>query len=258
MATELRVDPSLRQRQILEMVGTRGFVPIDELARHFRLTSQTIRSDVNRLSREGLLRRYHGGVGLISTLDNATFAKRRVLHSQQKIRIARLLAEHVPANASVSLHYGTTMQAVAAALRKHTGLLIVTNNISAVSAAEPRNGLQLLLAGGKVNMTEQCTLGEAATGFFSQFYVDFGILSVGAIGADGSLYEFNYEAAETARAIMRNSKQVFLASDRQKFERKGLIKVGHLRDVSALFTDRAPPTPIVQLLKGRGISLHIA
>lgn len=247
-----------RQRQIVEMVGARGFVPIDELAQHFGVTAQTIRSDVNRLCREGALRRYHGGVGLFSTLDNATFAKRQVLRHEQKVRIAAAVAAHVPDHASLFVHYGTTMQAVAEAFRKHRDLLLVTNNIGAIGAAQQIAGARVILVGGDVTANEQCTQGEAATAFIKQFKVDFGILSVGSIGPDGTLYEFGYEVAQTARAIMAHSKQILLAVDSQKFDREGLVRVGHITEVSAVFTDRTPPAAVVRALRERKIPLHTA
>ncbi|BBK33218.1 DeoR family transcriptional regulator [Stella humosa] len=249
---------SPRQAQIVEMVGTRGFIPIDELARHFRVTAQTIRSDVNRLCRDGVLRRYHGGVGPVSTQENATFAKRRVQRHAEKVRIAALLAEHVPDHASLFLHYGTTMQAVAAALAKHRGLLVVTNNIGAVATLRPAEGMKILLVGGQVSPDEQCTQGQEATSFIDRFTADFGLISCGSVGPDGTLYEFGFEAAETARAITANARQVYLAIDAQKFDRKGLVKVGHISGISALFTDRPPPPAIAAILRDRGIPVHIA
>lgn len=50
-----------RRGQIVEMDGARGFVPIEELARHFKVIAQTVRGDVNRLGEDGVLRRDHGG-----------------------------------------------------------------------------------------------------------------------------------------------------------------------------------------------------
>jgi len=251
-------DLNPRQRRIVEMIGGRGFIPIDELARHFSVSPQTIRSDVNRLCQGGTLRRYHGGIGPVSTLENATFDKRRVLRHRQKIRIATLIAAHIPDRASLFIHYGTTMEAVAAALGKHTGLLIVTNNLSAVPGMTPANSSQIILAGGKVSLPEQCTQGEAAVNFIGQFNVDFGVLSVGSVGPDGTLYEFGYEVAQTARPIIQNAKQVFLAVDRNKFGRKGLIRIGHLRDVSAVFTDAAPPAGLGKILKSHRVPVHVA
>jgi len=251
--------PDNRRREIVDLVSNRGFVPIEDLARHFDMTVQTIRSDVNRLCREGLLHRYHGGVGLVSTLDNATFAKRRVLRHQQKVRIAAAVAERVPDDSSVFLHYGTTMEAVAAALQDHQGLLLLTNNISAVSQLKQSGGSsKVVLLGGEVRASERCTQGVMTVAAIQQFQFDIALLSVGCIDAEGTLYEFSHEVAETARAALRNANQVFLAVDHQKFGRRGLVRVGSLREVSALFTDRPVPEPIARLAEAAGVSVQVA
>jgi DeoR family glycerol-3-phosphate regulon repressor len=246
-----------RQSEILELVDAHGFMTIDALAQHFAVTQQTVRSDVNALCRAGALRRYHGGVGPVSTLDNATFAKRRIVGHAEKVRIATDVAAHVPNHAALFVHYGTTMEAVGVALEAHTGLLIVTNNISIVTAARGTGARRVLLVGGEVNFSERCTCGDAATGFLAQFNVDFGILSVGSVGADGTLYEYGYEVAQTARVMMRNAKQVYLAIDSRKFNRDGLIRLGHIADVAAVFTDRPPPRAIASMLASRGVALHV-
>lgn len=45
-----------RQQSILELVRTRGYVSIEELAQQFTVTPQTIRRDINQLGEAGLLR----------------------------------------------------------------------------------------------------------------------------------------------------------------------------------------------------------
>src|SRR5262249_42587491 len=111
-----------RQRQILTLTRQRGFVSIDELAGHFGVTPQTVRRDINDLCARDLLRRYHGGAGLPSSVENLAYQARRVLNHAEKRRIARLLAQHVPDEASLFINIGTTTEEVARALLKHRGL----------------------------------------------------------------------------------------------------------------------------------------
>jgi DeoR family glycerol-3-phosphate regulon repressor len=259
MAVDDQVSPQhTRQGEIMDLVGAHGFMTIEALAQHFNVTAQTIRTDVNHLCKAGALRRYHGGAGPVSTLDNATFAKRRILGHQQKLRIAEAVAARIPDHASLFIHYGTTMEAVGAALQRHSGLLVITNNLSIVTAAPPSYASQILLVGGRVSASERCTSGEAATGFMRQFKVDFGLLSAGSVGADGTLYEYGLDEAQTARVIMENAKQVFLAVDSRKFNREGLVRIGTIRDVSAVFSDRPVPPPIAERLAGSSVQVHVA
>ena len=81
-----------RHREILELARQKGFLSTEELARTFEVTSQTIRRDVNELSERGLLRRYHGGAGLPSSIENVHYSERQGLHHDEKTRIAQLLA----------------------------------------------------------------------------------------------------------------------------------------------------------------------
>lgn len=265
---ELQVQPSsppnrnerilARRREIVELLSSRGFVPIDELVKQFGMTAQTIRSDVNHLCKEGLLTRYHGGVGLASTIDNATFLKRRVLRHQQKMRIGAAVSQQIPNHCSLMLHYGTTMEAVAGALKNHSGLLLATNNISVAAQPWPAEVGDLILLGGQVRVSELCTQGAATVTAIEQFQFDFGLMSVGAIDDSGVLYEYSPEVAETARAILRNSHRVFLAVDHQKFGRKGLVRIGKLSDVSAIFTDRPLPESVGRLAATGNVAVHVA
>ena len=61
----------LRQQHIVELVKSRGYISIDDLAQHFSVTPQTVRRDLNQLADAGMIRRYHGGGG--SRLDCAKY-----------------------------------------------------------------------------------------------------------------------------------------------------------------------------------------
>ncbi|MBY5948442.1 PfkB family carbohydrate kinase [Photobacterium rosenbergii] len=54
----------IRRCQIIEFLKTRGTSSVNELARLFETTGQTIRSDLNYLQGEGFVIRHHGGVSI--------------------------------------------------------------------------------------------------------------------------------------------------------------------------------------------------
>ena len=97
----------LRQRKIIELAKSLGFVSIESLSKNFSVTPQTIRRDINELTQAGQLHRYHGGAGLPSSVRNVAYTARKVLCMPEKQRIARLLAEHIPDNASLFIDIGT-------------------------------------------------------------------------------------------------------------------------------------------------------
>ena len=58
-----------RQSALIEMVRAQGSATIEELAKRFDVTLQTVRRDVNILSEAGLLSRFHGGVRIEASLS---------------------------------------------------------------------------------------------------------------------------------------------------------------------------------------------
>ena len=83
-------------------------------------------------------------------------------------------------------------------------------------------------------------IGEATVNFISQFRLDFGILGISAIDADGSLLDYDYHEVQVKRAIIESSRQTLLVTDHSKFTRQAIVRLGELSDVEYLFTDKVP------------------
>ncbi|MBI5896520.1 MAG: DeoR family transcriptional regulator, partial [Desulfobacterales bacterium] len=98
----------LRQTQIQKLVQAKGFVTIEQLAREFNVTPQTIRRDINMMNKAGLIQRFHGGAGIASSTENVAYNERKILCFQEKKRIARMVAAQIPDHASLFINIGTT------------------------------------------------------------------------------------------------------------------------------------------------------
>jgi DeoR family glycerol-3-phosphate regulon repressor len=109
-----------------------------------------------------------------------------------------------------------------------------------------------------VRTRDRGIVGEATTDLIGQFKLDFGIIGISGIDADGTLLDFDYREVRVARAIMENSRQVFLVADHTKFGRNAMVRLGHLRQLTGVFTDRAPPQAIRDLLREAEVRLEIA
>lgn len=247
---------SHRRRRILELTRQRGFVSIEGLAEHFSVTPQTIRRDINALCAQDLLRRYHGGAGLPSSVENEPYPTRRVMQLEEKRQIAELVAEVVPDRGSLFLNIGTTTEAVARALVRREGLRVITNNLNVAATLSDNPGFEVIVAGGLVRSRDRGIVGEAAIDLIRQFKVDIGIIGISGIDLDGSLLDFDYREVRVAQAIIGNSRKVFLVADHTKFGRNALVRLGHVSQVGTLFTDRQPPPDMAQMLREAGVEVR--
>jgi DeoR family glycerol-3-phosphate regulon repressor len=247
-----------RQQQILDLVRKRGFMSIEALADHFSVTPQTVRRDINQLCDRELLQRYHGGAGLPSSVENIAYQARQVHCLEEKRRIAEAVARHIPDDASLFINIGTTTEEVARALLRHRGLRVITNNLHVASIMSQNEGIEVIVAGGVVRSRDRGIVGETTIDFLGQFKVDFGVIGISGIDADGSLLDFDHREIRASKCIIANSRQVFLVADHSKFGRNAMARLGNLRDLDAFFTDRPPPPAICELLEQNDVRLHVA
>jgi len=229
-----------RQNTILEIARQSGRVTVDELASRFDVTPQTIRKDLNELCDKRLLSRIHGGAILSSGVENVGYDARRMIASEEKEAIARAAAERIPDSASLFINIGTTTEAVARALLQHSGLMVITNNLTVASLMRVYPQIEVVVAGGVVRNTDGGIVGEAAVDFIRQFKVDFAVIGASAIDADGALLDYDYREVRVAQAIISNARHVILVCDATKFERSAPVRIAHLSQVNTFVTDRAP------------------
>ena len=247
-----------RHQEILEIIGESGFASIQALADHFGVTPQTIRRDLNTLSDSGMVLRFHGGAGLSVSTENVDYADRKVLFLPEKKRIALMTANHIPTRASLFINIGTTTEEVAKNLFSHERLRVITNNLNVAKLLADHTNVEVIVAGGLVRQRDCGIVGEAASDFIRQFKVDYGIIGISGIDLDGTLLDFDYREVRTARAIIENSRKVFLVADHSKIGRNAMVRLGSIEEIDALFTDRQPPGELVEVLNRAEVELHVA
>jgi DeoR family transcriptional regulator, glycerol-3-phosphate regulon repressor len=258
MTRDPRITLNARQQELLDWVQRDGFVTVEDLATHFDVTPQTIRRDVNWLSDMNLLRRYHGGASLPTSSENVSYTARQRMFHDEKRRIAALVASHIPDQASLFINLGTTTEEVARALNRHRGLHVITNNLNVASMMSGYPECEVLITGGIVRPWDKGIVGELAIDFIRQFKVDFAIIGASSIETDGTLRDFDTREVRVAEAIIKHARTVFLAADHSKFGRPALVRLGHLSQIDALFTDAPAPPEMVQTLAEANTQVFVA
>ena len=251
-----RANLSSRHLEILEMAKRNGFLATEELSRLLNVTVQTIRRDINQLCEKGLLRRYHGGAGLASSTENIDYSTRQVLNYEAKARIARMAADFIPDNASLFINIGTTTEEVAKALHGHRKLRVITNNLNVAALLCGDAEFEVIIASGAVRR-DLGVIGESTIDFIRQFKVDYGVIGISGIDEDGALLDFDYREVRVAKAIVENSRQVLLVADHTKFACSPMVRLGHISEIDAFFTDRQPPANIREILTKGNVALHV-
>jgi DeoR family glycerol-3-phosphate regulon repressor len=116
-----------RQTEILNLARATGRVMVEDLARRFEVSAQTIRKDLNDLCDQRSLTRIHGGAIIASGVENLAYEARRFVAAEEKKAIGAAAAARIPNGCSLFINIGTTTEEVASALTSHEDLLVITN-----------------------------------------------------------------------------------------------------------------------------------
>ena len=58
--------------------------------------------------------------------------------------------------------------------------------------------------------------------------------------------------------MMNNARHRFLAADHSKFGRNALVRMGHISEFNAIFTDAMPPESLKKLLDDHNVRMYLA
>ena len=247
-----------RQAEIMARARVEGRVLVDDLAALFEVTTQTIRRDLNELSRSGLLARVHGGAVLATKVTNIDYVERRALALEAKRLIGARAAAMIPDGCSLIINIGTTTEQVAHGLRERRDLVVVTNNINVVNILSGSEDKEIILAGGMVRQSDGAIVGDEAVDFIRNFKVDFAVIGASSLDEDGSIMDYDLREVAVARAIVANARQTLLVCDHSKFGRNAPVRICDVAEIDVLVTDFAPPTAFAEACAKAGTKIEIA
>ena len=214
---------SHRQTEILNIARAFGRVMVEDLARRFEVSAQTIRKDLNDLCDQRSLTRIHGGAIIASGVENLAYEARRFVAAEEKKAIGAAAAERIPNGCSLFINIGTTTEEVASALTSHEDLLVITNNLHVASELHRSRAIEIFLTGGAVRHSDGGIVGAVTVEQIAQFRVDFAVIGTSAIDQTGTLLDFDIREVEISRAIVEHARKIILVSDSSKFARSAPV-----------------------------------
>jgi DeoR family transcriptional regulator, glycerol-3-phosphate regulon repressor len=232
---------ALRHPEILELARRGGKVTVEDLARHFGVTHQTIRRDLADLAESGRLERVHGGAVLPSGTTNIAYEERRRLHFEAKAAMGRACARLIAPGSSLFLGIGTSTEAVARELLTHRDLLVVTNNINVGHILLANTDARVVLAGGTIRRSDGGLVGPLTVQTIRQFKFDAAVIGCSALDEDGDLLDFDLQEVEVSQALLAQSRRAILVADHSKLQRGAPARIASLTAIGTLVTDRPLP-----------------
>jgi DeoR/GlpR family transcriptional regulator of sugar metabolism len=246
-----------RRSRLLELVRSRRFATLPELAEALAVSESTIRRDVEQLEEQGSARRIHGGVLYAGTSPMLPhFETRQAARWEQKKTIAEWTARLIEDGDTVLLDGGSTTYEVARLLVGRP-LHVVTNSLPVANLFASDTNSDLVMVGGNICPRTGVAQGPLADQMIAALRVRKTILSVAAVHEEG-FFNNNLMLVETERTMMKAADRVIVVVDSSKFGRQSLARLCGLDAVQTLVVDDGIDKPWRERLLAAGVDLRIA
>ncbi|MBE1492737.1 DeoR/GlpR family DNA-binding transcription regulator [Plantactinospora soyae] len=247
-----------RRQHILQAVRSRGRVDAAELAGALGVTGETVRKDLIRLERNGLLRRVHGGAVPVESLSYEPAVPVRTGFRAEKERIARAALAHLPAYGSVLIDAGSTTALLAAMFPGHPELTVYTNALPIALALVGRPRLTVVTLGGRLRGPTLAQVDDWAVRGLAEINVDVAFLGTDGICLERGLTTPDPAEAAVKRQMVPSAKRRILLADHSKV---GLVRGNRHadpRDIDLFITDSGLPDARRRELADAGLTVEYA
>lgn len=244
-----------RRLAILDRLKRDGRLVVTELAQDLAVTEETIRRDLNRMEREGLLRRTHGGALPRPTEpEDLPYGVRDATNMAAKRAMGRLVAGLVPNGASIMLDASSTAYEALRALKEHRDLTIITNSVRLLADPDMTDHAVISL-GGELRRRTMTFVGPLTSQAAAQFNADVALFSCKALSLGGGIMDPNLADATVKRTFIAKASRVLLLADASKFDRTALVTVADVGQVDCVVTERRPSDAWCEHLERAGVEL---
>jgi DeoR/GlpR family transcriptional regulator of sugar metabolism len=254
----------LRRASILERIQRDGGASIAELARDYGVSQITVHRDLERLGRDGLIERVHGGARMPGSGPRALrvptdWTKRLEQALAQKEAIAARAARFVEDGSTIFVDSSTTCLVLARHLERHPppALTLVTNS-PAIAGELHAQSIHVVVTPGEVDQTLRMIGGRWAVEFLAGLNLGIAFVSAGGVTLENGLTTTRRGLADTLKAASASSAKTIGLIDSSKFGLSALLSIARPEELDALVVDDGLPPTTVEAYEAAGVNLILA
>lgn len=247
-----------RHQRILAALATDPTVRISALAAEFGVSGETVRRDIEELSRRGEVRRTYGGASITHAGVQPELSSRERMAVAERARIGTAAAAMVEPGEVLMVDAGSTTAHFARALAARAIPVTVLTNSHAVAAElGGRPGVRVVACPGDFDAAERAAYGAETDAFLRRFNADTAVIGATGLSIEGPT-DAESRASWVKRAMIDRATRRVLLADSGKFGRTSIERICGWDGLTDLVTDAAPPADLDAALRRAGVRLAVA
>lgn len=229
-----------RAEKILEILYKEETVQVNDLVKLLNVSDVTIRKDLKKLQRDGIITKTHGGAVLKKTNPNnkELVQKEAEETKTKKDKLAGFMANYIKNGDTIFLGSGYACVSLAKQLPKGKDISIITHNIEAIPYLKDKCKTLILLGGevishGKNFFTSSSDIHEQ----LSSYNINKAITSCSGVDSNFGISVSTQVSKKIISTILKKSQSWYLIADSSKFNIVSPYKVADVDEPEMIVTE---------------------
>lgn len=252
-----------RQEKIMELLREYNKVDVSSLTTVLSVSEATIRRDLEKLEKAGVLHRTHGGAILVN--EDIQFLKQKEENDDPRAReiqdIGSAASKFLVDGEVIAIGSGALGLSLARNINPDLSCTVVTNDVMIMSVLLNYDDIDVIMIGGHVKKKKKnymFTAGELTMRMLSEFHVNKAFLSVDGISIQDGVTINDYEYALIWKELKGISDEIIIMAAADAFNRSDFIKLMPLDEVDRVISSVKLEDKYKKYLFENGISIHIS
>lgn len=245
-----------RQQAILAYLRQHHSASVTELSQKYFISETSIRRDLQKLERTGLIRKTYGGAVIVQG-DNEVIAleARQQMEREAKMTIARKAVKLVQNGDVIFLDSSSTVLAMVPFLSELNSLSVITNGLRIANALTEYPQFKVYVLGGLLNARTFSMRGALTLQMLGNMRANLAFLSPKGLDLCGNVYCADEEEAAARQMMMNLSDRSILLCSLKKMGQHAAFRLCGLEKIQTVLCEAAPDPEWQQLFSQREVSL---
>jgi len=230
-----------RQNKILANLQVNQTALVSDLSKEYSVTEETIRRDLEKLEKRGLIKKTYGGAvfGHDVSLD-VPFKNRESGSQEDNMYIARLAAAQIKDGETLMMDSSAASISTAKLLKQRIDLTIITNSVEILMNFAFIKRIKVISTGGLLQKNDFALAGAAAEQVLKSFHVDKAIISCAGLHRDYGLTDADEQEAHIKHIMAKSAKHIIALVTSNKFDNVSFVNFLDVVQLHTLITNEPP------------------
>ena len=241
-----------RHEKILDSLEEEGKIFVKDLSERFNVSESMIREDLQALEKQNLLKRTYGGAIKITRqiANEISYLKRIQNNIDIKEKVAAKAYEMINDNDTIFLDASSISYYIAKLIvAENKQVTIITNMIVISSIIECTDNINIIYIGGNYNSIAGGTIGSHAINEINKYHCNKAFIGSGGVNVEKDILSTSIsEDANTKRAIMDISEELYLLILNERFDIDTVFNFAKISEFDSVITEELPKSHIIDEL----------